>query len=206
MFDASLRGFQESVTTFCNINHLTTLPLHVHQAVAVFLIYECIFTLLSPIISTSLFPNSYGRFPRRTRVNWDARVVSTVQATFVSFMALRVILGDDEGRSSMSRDDRLWGYSPASGRVQAFAAGYFLWDVLLCIRHLDVQGVSALLHGVAALIITVTGFVSYMLFQIKAKFPPILRNSCKLTPTQISVRSQTSTASTSCYTSYRPHS
>jgi len=90
-------------------------------------------------------------------------------------MALGVIMGDDEARSNMSRDDRLWGYSPASGRVQAFAAGYFLWDVLLCVRHLDVQGVSALLHAVAALIITVTGFVSFYPPPSKRKrvhFPP----------------------------------
>ncbi|KEF59762.1 uncharacterized protein A1O9_04610 [Exophiala aquamarina CBS 119918] len=178
MFDASLRGFQEFVTTLCNNNRLTTLPLHAHQVVAAFLVYECIFTLLSPAISTTLFRNSYGRFPRRTRVNWDARVVSTIQATFVSFMALRVILGDGEARSTMSRDDRLWGYSPASGRVQAFAAGYFLWDVFLCVRHLEVQGVPALLHGVAALVITVTGFrpfanfygINFVLYELSTPF------------------------------------
>lgn len=160
----ALTGFQQSLTAFCNRNHLTTLPLHAHQVLASFLIYEGIFVILSPTISNTLFPNVYGRFPRRTKVNWDARVVSSIQATFVSFKALQVILGggdDNEAhRSSMTRDDRLWGYSPSSGNVQAFAAGYFLWDVLLCVRHLDVQGVSALLHAVCALIITVTGFVS----------------------------------------------
>jgi hypothetical protein len=156
----TLAGFQQSLTAFCNSNHLTTLPLHAHQVLMSFLVYEGIFLILSPTISNILFPNVYGRFPRRTKVNWDARVVSFIQATFVSFMALQVILGEDEARSSMTRDDRLWGYSPASGKVQAFAAGYFLWDVLLCVRHLDVQGISALTHAVCALIITVTGFVS----------------------------------------------
>lgn len=172
MVSTTLTTFQQSLTTFCANNNLTTLPQHAHQVLTCFIVYEGLFRIVSPLLSKRLFPNTYGRFPQRTKVNWDARVVSTVQATFVSYKALSIILGDGVGngnrqsevskvpRSSMTRDDRLWGYSPATGDVQAYAAGYFLWDVLLCVRYLDVQGVSALLHALSALIITVMGFVS----------------------------------------------
>lgn len=173
MVSTALTTFQQSLTTFCTNNNLTTLPQHAHQVLTCFIVYEGLFRVVSPLLSNRLFPNTYGRFPQRTKVNWDARVVSSVQATFVSYKALSIILGDGIGdgnrqsdvskvpRSSMTRDDRLWGYSPATGDVQAYAAGYFLWDVLLCVRYLDVQGVSALLHALSALIITVMGFVSF---------------------------------------------
>lgn len=47
--------------------------------------------------------------------------------------------------------------------VQGFAAGYFLWDVLVSATHLDVMGVSSLVHAVSALAVTCIGFVSISL-------------------------------------------
>lgn len=213
MVSTALTTFQQSLTTFCANNNLTTLPQHAHQVLTCFLVYEGLFRVVSPLLSNRLFPNTYGRFPQRTKVNWDARVVSSVQATFVSYKALSIILGDGIGdgnrqsdisnvpRSSMTRDDRLWGYSPATGDVQAYAAGYFLWDVLLCVRYLDVQGVSALLHALSALIITVMGFVSFHTTFPRPPLTPFTTyKSCN------SDHSQTSTGSTSSSTNSPPRS
>ncbi|KAK5056072.1 hypothetical protein LTR84_012623 [Exophiala bonariae] len=184
----TLAGFQQAVTTFCTNNNLATLPQHAHQVLTCFLVYEGLFLIVSPLLSERLLPNIYGRFPKRTKLNWDSRVVSFVQATFVSYKALQVIIGDgvrhgenattEAARSSMTRDDRLWGYSPSTGDIQAYAAGYFLWDVLLCVRYLDIQGISALLHAVSALIITVMGFrpfanfygINFILYELSTPF------------------------------------
>ena len=60
----------------------------------------------------------------------------------------------------MDAMDRLWAYSPMAGRVQAFAAGYFLWDLLVSLRHLRILGLGSLVHALSALLVTIIGFVS----------------------------------------------
>jgi hypothetical protein len=100
---------------------------------------------------------------RRDRLNWDVHVVSMYQALFINAAALWVMF-TDPGRSTQSElgnwAERLWGYNGAAGMCQAFAAGYFLWDVVAGTVHLDVMGVNSLVHAVAALGVTCIGFVS----------------------------------------------
>jgi hypothetical protein len=83
------------------------------------------------------------------------------QALFINGVALWVILTDPQ-RAVQNGDwrERLWGYNGAGGMVQGFAAGYFLWDVLVSAMHVDVMGVSSLVHAVSALAVTCFGFVS----------------------------------------------
>ncbi|CZT07730.1 uncharacterized protein RCO7_11221 [Rhynchosporium graminicola] len=42
---------------------------------------------------------------------------------------------------------RIWGYTGAGGAVQGFAAGYFLWDLIASIIHLNVLGWGSLAHA-----------------------------------------------------------
>ena len=60
----------------------------------------------------------------------------------------------------MGWQERVWGYTGAGGMIQALAAGYFVWDLGLCINHLDVFGWGLLAHAVAALSVFSFGFVS----------------------------------------------
>jgi hypothetical protein len=61
---------------------------------------------------------------------------------------------------------------------RGFAAGYFLWDTLVSIEHLDVLGVSSLLHGIAALGVTTLGFrpfanyygINFVLYELSTPF------------------------------------
>jgi hypothetical protein len=103
---------------------------------------------------------------RRQRLNWDAHIVSMYQALFINTAALWVIFADP-ARSVQNAPwnwmERLWGYNGAAGMCQAFAAGYFLWDVVVSLSHLDVMGASSLVHAVSALGITSIGFVSDLL-------------------------------------------
>lgn len=139
--------------------HLATLPLHAHEIVTAFLIYSTTFLYISPTISTWLFPSIYPQLPRRTRINWDVRVASLFQSTFICAFALCVIIWDDDRRKT-DWQKRLWGYSSPGGTVQACAAGYFIWDVIISARYIDILGVSSLVHAISALLITSVGFVS----------------------------------------------
>lgn len=140
---------------------LTTLPAHVHEVLLGFLWYHLILHVLSPALSQLICPQLYRGFNKRTRLNWDLHVVSMVQALFINTAALWVIFKDEQ-RHEMDWKGRLWGYTPASGMVQGFAAGYFLWDLQVSMQYFNITGPGALVHAIGALAITCIGFVSFV--------------------------------------------
>jgi hypothetical protein len=137
---------------------LTTLPYHVHEILLGFLGYHFVLYVLSPAISQLVCPKTYNGFNRRTRLNWDIHWVSMIQALFICAAALWVIFKDEQ-RHEMDWRGRLWGYTPASGMVQGFAAGYFLWDLQISAQYINLSGPSALVHAIGALAVTCIGFV-----------------------------------------------
>ena len=64
----------------------------------------------------------------------------------------------------MNARERIWGYTGAMGMTQAFAAGYFAWDVMVSVVHYGVLGPGSLAHAISALVVTNLGFVSFMPF------------------------------------------
>jgi hypothetical protein len=141
--------------------HLSTptLPPHIHQVVFAFGLYQFTFVYLSPVLSTLLFPNSYPRLSRRTRINWDVHVVSLVQSLLVCALAAYVMVYDTE-RMAMGWRERVYGYTGALGLNQAFGCGYFLWDLYVCVRYFSMFGPGMLAHAVSALAVYSFGFVS----------------------------------------------
>ena len=144
--------------------YLTTLPLHTHQLAAALITYSLIFWVISPVASAwlRLTRTTYEGLDRRTKTNWNVRVVSFIQACFICACAVRVILFDGS-RNQMDPYSRLMVYSPEAGRVQAFAAGYFLWDLIVSLLYLPVLGIGSLVHAICALGVTGLGFVSFFI-------------------------------------------
>ena len=138
---------------------LSTLPLHIHEVVLGWAFYHLICTIIAPAISTWLFPSVYSQLAVRTKIDWDIRVTSLIQSSFITLFALLVIWSDEE-RKEMDWVGRIWGYTGAGGAVQGLAAGYFLWDLIASIVHLNVLGWGSLAHAVSALLVTSLGFVS----------------------------------------------
>ena len=138
---------------------LRTLPLHSHEVLLAFCTYQSIQTVIAPRVSRYLFPKTYPDLPKRTRANWDIHVVSFVQACVINTAALWVMYLDKE-RLQWDWRHRVWGYSGAVGMIQGFSAGYFLWDLLVCTRDVEVQGAGALAHAASALAVSSLGFVS----------------------------------------------
>ncbi|KAF2447789.1 DUF887-domain-containing protein [Karstenula rhodostoma CBS 690.94] len=156
---------------------LTTLPYHAHEILLGFLFYHFILCYLSPTLSRIVCPQRYNGFDKRTRLNWDIHWVSMIQALFVNAAALYVIFSDPQ-RKEMDWKGRLWGYTPASGMVQGFAAGYFLWDLQISSQYLSISGVGALVHAIGALAVTCIGFrpfgnyygLSFVLYELSTPF------------------------------------
>lgn len=138
--------------------NLPTLPLHIHEIVYAASLYSVVFWPLSPMLSSWLAPEHYSKLSRKKRLNWDAHVVSMVQSCLINAIALWVIWADDE-RSQMDWEGRVWGYTGACAMVQALAAGYFVWDLIITSFNLDVFGIGTLAHAVAALLVYSLGFV-----------------------------------------------
>jgi len=137
---------------------LPTLPLHVHEVLGAALFYTFIHLVVSPILSTWLFPNYYPRHSRGKKANWDAHIVSLVQSTLINTLALWVMWVDDE-RRQMDWQQRLWAYDGASAFIQALAAGYFVWDLITTLLFIDVFGLGLLAHAASALTVYSFGFV-----------------------------------------------
>ena len=76
----------------------------------------------------------------------------------------------DGERKTQEWEERVFGYTGAGGMIQGFAAGYFLWDLVICIRHLAVFGWGLLAHAVAALVVFSLGFVSLILLSLLLRF------------------------------------
>jgi ABC-type Fe3+-siderophore transport system permease subunit len=148
----------ERIQPFADYFDLPTLPLHVHEVLAAALLYSVIFWPISPWISNLLAPEHYSKLSRKRRLNWDAHVVSMVQSCLINALAVWVMFADAE-MSNMGWEERIWGYTGGAGFIQALAAGYFLWDLVVTSLNFDVFGIGTLAHAVAALLVYSLGFV-----------------------------------------------
>ena len=61
----------------------------------------------------------------------------------------------------MDWKERIWGYTGAGGMIQGFAAGYFLWDLLVSAMNIEIFGWGMLAHAISAVVVFSMGFVSF---------------------------------------------
>lgn len=67
----------------------------------------------------------------------------------------------------------MWGYTGAAALVQALATGYFLFDLIVMVRYLDVFGLGMLAHALSCLITYTLGFVRLDQIQELPTYLPI---------------------------------
>ena len=135
-----------------------TLPYHTHEILPSFAIYTFLNVVISPRVSTYLFPKTYPSLSKKTKINWNVHFVSLIQSCFINSLALAVIYLD-KARWSMGPRERVWGYTGATGMVQGFSAGYFLWDLAMSAKNMDVLGPGSFMHAASALAVSMLGFV-----------------------------------------------
>ena len=152
---------------------LPSLPYHSHEVILAFAFYQFIQSVVSPKLSARLFPKFYPNFNKRTKLNWDIHVVSLVQSTLICIVALWVMYADEE-RKSMTAGERVYGYSGGCALIQAMAVGYFIWDLIISTRYINIFGIGLWFHAVSALWVFSLGFVSQpsplRLFFLKTNF------------------------------------
>ncbi|KAI1387042.1 DUF887-domain-containing protein [Hypoxylon trugodes] len=150
-------ALSKAVQPVADYLHLPTLPLHIHEVVLMAAFYHFIHSVVSPIISSRLFPVRYTALSRSKKLSWDVHVVSFIQSTTINALALWVMFVDDE-RKNMDWQERIWGYTGASAMIQALAAGYFLWDLIITASNINIFGLGMLAHAISALAVYSFGF------------------------------------------------
>ncbi|KAF2690095.1 DUF887-domain-containing protein [Lentithecium fluviatile CBS 122367] len=146
-----------AVQPFAEYFSLHTLPLHIHEVLFAFSLYYITNKVISPAFSNFFWPRRYNAFNARTKLNWDVHIVSFVQSTLICVLALWVIWSDEE-RSEMNYMGKVHGYTGASGLIQAFAGGYFVWDLMITLQNMHIFGPGMLAHAVSALFVFSLGF------------------------------------------------
>ncbi|KAI0443278.1 TLC domain-containing protein [Xylaria telfairii] len=146
-----------AVQPWADYFNLPTLPLHIHEVVIIASFYEFVRSVVSPALSSRVFPRQYAALSKTKKLNWDVHVVSFVQSTTINILALWVMYVDEE-RHQMDWQERLWGYSGGSAMIQALAAGYFLWDLCVTAANVNVFGLGMLAHAISALLVYSFGF------------------------------------------------
>ncbi|OTA51931.1 DUF887-domain-containing protein [Hypoxylon sp. EC38] len=150
-------ALSKAVKPWADYFGLPTLPLHIHEVVLMAIFYHFIGSVVSPILSSRLFPTQYSALSRSRKLNWDVHVVSLVQSTTINALALWVMFVDDE-RRNMDWQERIWGYTGGAAMIQALAAGYFLWDLVMTASHISIFGLGMLAHAISALLVYSFGF------------------------------------------------
>lgn len=129
------------------------LPTHVPTLIRSSLLWFAI-QALSAQLSPKIFPKTFAKFNRKTRIGWDIHVVSFVHAAIITPLAARIwwkarqtnALGIQTHPLAV---DRLYGYDYEAAQVYAIAQGYFVWDSVVSILH---EGPGFIAHGLVALI------------------------------------------------------
>ncbi|KAI2621052.1 DUF887-domain-containing protein [Hypoxylon sp. NC1633] len=150
-------ALSKAVQPWADYLNLPTLPLHIHEIVLIAAFYHIVGSNISPFLSRRLFPTHYSPLSPARKLNWDVHVVSLVQSITINALALWVMYVDDE-RRNMDWQERVWGYTGAAAMIQALAAGYFLWDLIITATHLNVFGLGMLAHAISALLVYSFGF------------------------------------------------
>jgi hypothetical protein len=149
------------VQPVCDSLSLHTLPLHIHEILYAFALYHFIFAYLAPPLSSLLLPNSYTKLSYESKLRWNMHCASMTQSVAISILA-PLIMTIDQERKGMNLEERMWGYTGAAGLVQALATGYFLFDLVVMIRYLDVFGLGMLAHASSCLVTYTLGFVRFL--------------------------------------------
>jgi hypothetical protein len=157
-FPASSLG--ETIKPLCDYLALRSLPSHIHEILFAFGVYHLIFEYIAPPLSNLFLSSRYSKLSYESKLRWNMHCASMVQSCMICVMALWTIFMDDE-RRNMNLEERMWGYTGAAGLVQALATGYFLFDLVVMVRYLDVFGYGMLAHASSCLITYTLGFVRF---------------------------------------------
>lgn len=95
----------------------------------------------------------------KTRISWAHHSVAFVNAVITAYLAVQEVVRIWDRPLNVGTHN----YYPEVARLLSVGVGYFIWDVLICLKHYSIYSPAFLLHGIMALIALVISFRPYMM-------------------------------------------
>ncbi|EDO15666.1 hypothetical protein Kpol_1008p2 [Vanderwaltozyma polyspora DSM 70294] len=116
--------------------------LHLHEIFFSYLFYQILSSFIVPIANKQIFGHHYTSITsEKLKIDFDIHSVSMVQCT-ISLFLLAPVLTLPLGLNIVTYHD------PYCSLVSAITIGYFVWDIIVCIRYYNLYGLQFLIHGI----------------------------------------------------------
>lgn len=120
--------------------------LHIHEIVYAFIFYQVISSYIAPIINKLIFGERYTSIKdTKLKVDFDIHIVSMVQA-FVSLYILWPVLFLPNFTYNIATYQNDY-----CSMITSLSAGYFVWDLIVCLKYIHIYGLQFLIHAIVAL-------------------------------------------------------
>ncbi|CCC71346.1 hypothetical protein NCAS_0H00360 [Naumovozyma castellii] len=118
---------------------------HAHEIFYSFVFYNVCHQIVAPILNRMFFRSHYSSIKDKyVKVDFDVHTVSMIQAA-VSLFIIWPTLFLPNNLNVVTY------HGPLTSMVASLTIGYFLWDLLVCIRYFRVYGFEFLAHAVGSL-------------------------------------------------------
>jgi hypothetical protein len=132
--------------------NLSKLPMHGWQIITSCMIWTILYYSVQVLYKRS---KAYQALSNSKKSDFAVCHVSLFHSTIILFMAFPMLF------DKTLVNNKVHGYTYYSGSVLAVTTGYFLWDTILCLRSVRIQGYQFTLHALACLVIFLLSFVIY---------------------------------------------
>ncbi|KAJ1902534.1 hypothetical protein LPJ81_003556 [Coemansia sp. IMI 209127] len=164
MIDALLSGYSQAVNALSPVVHRIFDPLHMtgvgtywHIMLLSLGAHHLFFRML-PVLSKLTFPHTYGRLSDVDKRTWAVCFLSLIHCVFDACFVLAYI------HNQTLNSDKMRGRDKDFEIYLSIAQGYYMWDMLLCIRNYKDYGPMYLVHaslGVYSLLILTSGHLQF---------------------------------------------
>ncbi|QLL33751.1 hypothetical protein HG536_0F00760 [Torulaspora globosa] len=119
--------------------------LHGHEIIGSLVFYQVVYAYVAPWFNRLVFRERYRSIrDAKTRIDFDIHTVSSVQC-LVTFYTIAPTLFLPMDLNVVTYRNEL------VCLASALAVGYFLWDLLVCVRHFNLYGFEFLAHAASSL-------------------------------------------------------
>lgn len=120
--------------------------LHLHEIICSFIFYHVVSTYFAPLVNKIIFGARYTQITdRKLKIDFDVHTVSMVQA-FISLYILWPVL-----TLPLTSYNIATYQNDYCSMVTSLSAGYFIWDLMVCLKYFNIYGFQYLIHAVFAL-------------------------------------------------------
>lgn len=119
---------------------------HLHEIVYAFIFYQVISSYIAPRVNKLIFGERYTSIKdQKVKIDFDIHIVSMVQA-FVSLYIIYPVLFFPCFKFNVATYQNDY-----CSMVTALSAGYFIWDLIVCLKYIHIYGFQFLIHAIVAL-------------------------------------------------------